>query len=130
MTRNKYSPRVFLSYNSLMKDWTPRRIIVLVLGLWVALAPPVFVMTATAMTLHMSMSSGSGPGGCVGCPDTDADGGLCALMCLNAALAATTTAGGELSHISRNERWPVRHLAFAGHLSTPDPGPPKSVFLQ
>jgi len=122
--------RLLLPYNSLMNEWTPRRIIALFLGLWIVLAPPVFVMPAAAMTLHVGMSSGAGPGGCDGCPDNVTDGGICALMCLNAALAATATVGGELSHISQDERWPVRHLTFAGRLAAPDPGPPKSVSLQ
>ena len=120
---------MLLPYNSLMMKWTPRRIIAHFLGLWVALAPAVFVVPAAAMTLHMGMSSGSGTGGCDGCPDAGTDGGFCALNCLNAAMAATTTAGGELSHVSQDERWPVHHLPFADHLATPDPGPPKSVFL-
>ena len=112
-----------------MTEWTPRRIIALLLGLWLALAPAVFVMPAAAMTLHMGMSSDSVAGGCDGCPEANTDGGFCALMCLNAALVATTTAGGELSHISRGEHWPPHRLVFVDHLATPDPGPPKPVFL-
>lgn len=107
---------------------TPNRIIALFLGFWVALAPAAIVIPAAAMTLQMSMADDARTDGCDGCPDADADLGACALMCLNAALLATTVDSGKLVTVFKDCHWPRRHPTLLGHFSTLDPAPPKPVF--
>lgn len=105
------------------------RILALFLGVWIALAPAVFAMPDAAMSLQTSMSDDAGFHICDGCPKDDADQSICSLMCFNATLLVAVLERGTLSPIAREEYRPARHPALLGRLSTPDPAPPKAVFL-
>ena len=112
-----------------MRNLTPKRFFALLLGLWLALAPAMFAVPATAMSLQTSMTDDAGSGGCDACPQDDAARGICLLMCLNATLLAVTTEPDRLVANFGGIHQPARHPAMLGRLSTPDPAPPKAVFL-
>jgi hypothetical protein len=105
------------------------RIFAVLLGLWIALAPAVFAVSATTMPVQTSMSNDARPGACDACPEGDAERGICVLMCLNAALLAITTEPGGMVAGFGAIHQPARHAALRGRLSTPDPAPPKAVSL-
>jgi len=112
-----------------MRKSSPRSILALFLGLWVALAPAIFAVPAGAIPVQMNMSGEAGPGGCDACPDGDAAQGFCKLLCLNVIqLATLTEAGGPGARIAAGHQ-PGRHLLLPGRHSTPDPAPPKAVSL-
>lgn len=118
-----------MDYISRMMVWTGNRFLVLLLGLWVALAPALYAVPAAAMTAQISMSDDGASGGCDDCPEGDMERGLCALMCLNAVQFATTTEPGKLHGKFGSDHEPRHHPALLGRLSTPDPAPPKPVSL-
>jgi len=112
-----------------MMAWKAKRIFVLLLGVWVALAPAMFAVPAAAMPVQTSMSGDTGFNECDLCPENEADRSICTLMCFNATLLATLLERGKLSYIAHEEYQPARHPALLGRLSTPDPAPPKVVSL-
>ncbi len=117
-----------MSYNSPIMGWTPRRIIALFLGLWMALAPAGFAVPAAAMTAQTGMSDGAGSGECDGCSENVVERGLCALMCLNAALVASAVQPDKLITDFGDCHEPGRHAPMLGRLTRPDPAPPRIVF--
>jgi hypothetical protein len=108
--------------------WTPRRIIALVLGAWIALAPVALIGPAAAMTAQMSMTDNVGAGGC--CPNADINHDNCALMCANSLLFTLAPERGSARLVVfRVIEWPVRYLSLTGINLAPDPGPPRSAWL-
>jgi hypothetical protein len=112
-----------------MMIWTPDRFIRLFLGLWLALAPAIFAIPAAAMSFQTNTSDDAGFYECDGCPEDDADRSICALECFNATLLGIMLERGTLTPITCGGCQPARHPAMLGRLSTPDPAPPKAVFL-
>ena len=115
-------------YNFFMMEWTPRRMIALLLGLWVAFTPAVFAVSAAAMTVQMSMSTDAASGCCDNCPNTEADRNSCTSICLSVSLFATMAEHDNLSPaVFHMDHRPGRPLALWGRFSRPDPAPPKSL---
>lgn len=110
-----------------MTGWRFGRLGVLLLGLWVALAPAVFAVPAAAMTLHTTIAGDAGAGDCDGCSQPEQDKDVCALMCLNAALSAVPVDPCKLPALGSDDGRPARHPALAGRLPIPEPAPPKAV---
>jgi hypothetical protein len=100
---------------------------VLLLGLWVALAPAVFAMPAAAMTVHTTIAGDADADGCEGCTEPEQDRRICALICLNAAQSAVLAEPGKLPAQVHDGREPPGQPVLAGRLPAPEPTPPKAV---
>lgn len=109
---------------------SPKHILLLLLGLWFALAPALYAMPAAAMMAPDGIAMDSGSDGCSGCPDLDDDAAGCAQLCLAAAAFAIFPDSGRLLAAAHGCCLPARHSALAGFYSGPDPAPPKSLPLQ
>jgi hypothetical protein len=112
-------------------DWTSTRIISLFLGLWMALAPAIFVVPATAMTLQMSVFGDANSGDCDCCRDGHANNIICMQACMNAfPFAAAAQYGSLVPMVMHNDHSAERDIVRSGHAFAPDPPPPRPVALR
>ena len=107
-----------------------KNILVLVLGLWFALAPAFYAMPATAMLLDAGISGDIASDGCDNCPDLDTDSMDCAKLCLMAALFAVSPHCEIFPAVFQDGHLPGWPGTLRELYSCPDPAPPKSAFLQ
>jgi len=113
-----------------MMKWEPHRIIVLILGLWFAIAPAMIAVSTESMAAQISMANSAGSGDCNDCPDAGMDRDICALMCANALTFAIVSENANAGPVVfQINDWPVHHLSLTGRNLVPDPGPPRSVQL-
>ena len=101
---------------------------IVLVGLWVVLAPAYSAATAVAAAAQTDMS-GESLNGDNCCPEADVKRDLCKLMCLNAgqmaiALEPSTSSARPGSRYDRSDP-----LVMPGRLAGPDPAPPRSVSL-
>lgn len=108
---------------------TQIRILALILGLWMALAPAVFAVPAVAMTSQTAMGGAPDMGGCDGCPETGLDTDGCAPTCLNVMLLATLAGEAVPPAWVEDGHWLGPRPVLSGLLSAPEPAPPKPVFF-
>ena len=111
-------------YYSRMNRLKPNRVALLLLAVWLPLAPIAAVPTI-AMTSEMSMASDTGTDGCDPCPDMDMDRATCVLKCLGATYFALIPDPVRLSATSERECYLERVPYLSGRSATPEPGPPR-----
>jgi hypothetical protein len=110
--------------------WTPNRMIALLLGLWIALAPALFAAPAVGLTLQMSMVDDVGSDDCDCCSDAKPNPDLCVLMCANVLPFATLESDHLVSITFHNDYALTRELIPSSRAISPDPPPPKSIAFQ
>lgn len=111
-----------------MKQASLRRLVILLLGVFVALGVSLSAVQSGDMTVKMAVSvdmDGGGHGGCESCPGGDDDGAAgCVAGCTVAAFAVLPASSGDKAlqapdltlPVLRNER---------GTVFSPDPYPPR-----
>jgi hypothetical protein len=110
-----------------MMVWTPNRMIALLLGLWIALAPALFAAPAAGLTLQMSIVDDVGSDDCDCCSDAKQNRGRCASMCVNILPFATIQSDHLVSMTFRDD-YALRHeLTPSSRAISPDPPPPRSI---
>lgn len=114
-----------------MRNRTANRVLALMLGLWVALAPAMLAAPAAGMNAQMNMSESNGSGDCNGCPDAGMAQDACASMCANALPFVTMPDIGRMVPVDfRPIDWPGGYSPLVGRILTPEPGPPRSITLR
>lgn len=117
-----------------MAHWSHRQLFILLLGGLLAFGVSVSVIQAGDMTMKMAMTSNmdaSGQDGCGGCGGGDigdAGANACASVCtvLTYAMTATGFVVGDVP--PSGSPFPTHQLSF-GRSSSPDPDPPRSLYL-
>lgn len=106
-----------------------RRFFIVLLGLWIALAPALSIAPATAMTVQPGMSGTVFANGDDCCPQDDFQRSLCKLMCQNAGQAAIMSEPAEASARAQVRHTVPRPLPVPGTIPGPEPAPPKPASL-
>jgi len=106
-----------------------RRLFVVLLGLWIALAPALSIAPATAMTAQPGMSGTVSANGDGCCPPDDFQRSLCKLMCLNAGQVAIMSEPAEESARVQVRYTMPEPLPVPGAVPGPEPAPPKPASL-
>jgi hypothetical protein len=106
------------------------RILAIVLLAAFALGTVAHAARTTRMTLAMSVPAmaDADMGDCEGCPDDDGNISTCGQACLAPFVAIAATAGVELPFVAASIAGSVLK-APDGHVKSPDPSPPRSIFL-
>jgi hypothetical protein len=113
-----------------MMTWTLNRIIVPLLGLWIAIAPALLAVPAAGLTLQMSMVDDADPDHCGCCSDAKPNRDLCASMCVT-ALPFATLRSDDLVAIAFHDDYALgRELTRSSRKIPPDPPPPRSFALR
>lgn len=104
------------------------RFFIVLLGLWISVAPAFSIAPAAAMT-QPGMTGLAAASGDDCCPPDDAKRSLCKVMCLNAGQVAIMPAPGE-QMVRVQARYDVlKPLLMHGALPGPEPAPPKPASL-
>lgn len=114
----------FVLYSSPMEFRSLRGCLVVLLGLWVVLAPAYSAAPAVAMAVQTDMSDGAtGASDC--CPEDDLERALCKLMCLNAGQMAIALDPGKCLSETHDNHDRRNSGEMLGMVSRPEPAPPK-----
>lgn len=106
------------------------RILAIVLLAAFALGTVAHAERTTIMTLAMSVPAmaDADMGDCEGCPDDDGNISICGQACLAPFVGIPATPGVELPFVASHVVGSVLK-APDGHARSPDPSPPRTVFL-
>jgi hypothetical protein len=107
-------------------DRTPRRIIAVLVCLWMALLPALLAIPAAAMAHQMEAAEVTGAADCDCCDDTQMHGTSCAVICLNTWTAMAITAPADIVTVAfGDDIVPARAPTLIESCRAPDPPPPK-----
>lgn len=112
-------------YSQLMLGCSAYRLFIVLLGLWVVLAPTFSAGVALAMTAPSSASDDITPNGRDCCPESEAERNLCKLMCLNASQMAVALEPGKYVPKTQVVHGSSYSHELPGIVLGPDPAPPK-----
>jgi hypothetical protein len=113
-------------YDADVMDWTPRRIITVLVCLWMALLPALLAVPATAMAHQMEAAESTGAADCDCCDDTQTHGMSCSVICLSALTALAITTPADIATVAfGDDMVPARAPTLIERRRAPDPPPPK-----
>jgi len=115
-----------------MMSWPTRRVLALLLAVFVVAGLSLSAVQASDMAVKMSMMSGmgmSGGGDCSGCPDRAANGkgvAACLSVCVVPVVALTPQIPSAETAVSLRRLSPPLYPTLYGRNPPPDPYPPRS----
>jgi hypothetical protein len=107
----------------------PVRLIALLLGLWIGVAPALLFAPAAGATMQITATQNAMPGDCDCCPEPKPSRALCALMCLHGPSLAALQCELVFDAGLGVGPWPARDRIKMGRAAPPDPPPPKPSAL-
>lgn len=118
---------------SAMKRCSARKLVALLLAVFVTVGMSLSAVQASGMSAKMAMASdmlGSVHDGCPGCPTSGGNDGMkataCGIVCV-APVLAVLPEGASMAAVQKPASFPVPEPLLRGRRAQPDPYPPRTT---